>query len=234
MATFVLIPGACGGAWAWDRIVPALRTAGHTAMPLTLTGLGDRVHMARPHVDLETHITDVVNTIHYAGLTKVILVGHSYGGMLLPAVAERCTDVVRLISVDGLAPEHGESVMDIRPEFYGWMASAGGWLSASVDEAGARLLDPDLNEADVTWIAAMATPQPMATFQQRLHLAQASRSIPMSYLLCQRGWLDEPYTVDVVRVMEEPGWEVVELDAHHVVTISQPDLVIEALLARAA
>ena len=234
MATYVLIPGAGAGAWLWSRIVPPLQEAGHAAVPVTLTGLGDRVHLARPEVDLDTHITDVVNTIRYADLADIVLVGQSYGGMLLPAVAERCPDqVVRLISVDGLAPRNGESVAAIRPEFYAWMASAGGWLSAGLTLEITREVDPDLAEADAAWVAEKATVQPMATFEQPLRLERGELTIPKTYLLCQRSWADVAYPVDVARVIEDSAWEVVMLDAYHISVISRSDLVVAELLARA-
>ena len=234
MATFVLVPGACAGAWIWDRVVPLLEAAGHAAMPVTLTGLGELAHLATAEVDLETHVADVVAAIRGADLTGVVLVGHSYGGMVLPAVAERCAGrVVRLIWIDGLAPVDGEAVADLRPEFYAWMASAGGWLSAGLDEEGVRMADPDLGDADVAWIAAKTTPQPMATFQQPLRVRRPDARLPKTYLLCRRAWGDDPYTVDVARAVADPAWEVVELDAHHVAIVSQPALVVQQLLARA-
>lgn len=235
MATFVLIPGAGAGAWLWNHIVPPLHAAGHAAVPVTLTGLGDRVHLARPEIDLETHVADVVNTIRYADLDEVVLVGQSYGGMLLPAVTEQCVDrVVRVISVDGLAPLNGEAVSDIRPEFYAWMASAGGWLSAAITHDDIGMVDPDLSAEDAAWVAAKTTPQPMATLHQPLRLERGEPAVPRTYLLCQRGWENVPYTVDVARVVDgRQGWEVVTLDAHHVVVVSQPELVIRELLARA-
>src|SRR5204862_2483101 len=84
VATFVIVHGAFGGAWSWNKIVvPMLCEAGQTVYAVTLTGLGDRSHMATPDVDLDTHIQDVVNALFYDDLTDVILVGHSYGGMVI-------------------------------------------------------------------------------------------------------------------------------------------------------
>jgi pimeloyl-ACP methyl ester carboxylesterase len=82
-ATFVLIPGQWAGAFVWHTVAPLLQQAGHDVYPVTCTGLGDRVHLASPAIDLDTHITDVVNVIEYADLHDVILVGHSYSGMII-------------------------------------------------------------------------------------------------------------------------------------------------------
>ena len=90
MATFVIVHGAWGGAWSWNRfVIPKLRAAGHTVFPVTLTGLGERTHLAHAGVDLETHVQDVVNVLFYEDLHDVILVGHSYGGMVATGVADR-------------------------------------------------------------------------------------------------------------------------------------------------
>ncbi len=88
-ATFVLVPGQWTGAFIWHLVTPLLRAAGHEVYEVTCTGLGDRVHLANPAIDLDTHITDVVNTIEYADLHDVVLVGHSSAGMIITGVAER-------------------------------------------------------------------------------------------------------------------------------------------------
>src|SRR5262249_60744980 len=91
MATFVIVHGAWGGGWSWNKfVVPLLRQAGHQAYAVTLTGLGERAHLASPAIDLETHVQDVVNVLFYEDLRDVILVGHSYGGMVSTGVADRC------------------------------------------------------------------------------------------------------------------------------------------------
>ena len=89
MTNFVLVPGFWLGGWAWDRVTARLRAAGHTVFPVTLTGLGERVHLAGPQIDLDTHITDVINLITYEALHDVVLVGHSYAGMVVTGVADR-------------------------------------------------------------------------------------------------------------------------------------------------
>ena len=89
MTTFVLVPGAWQGGWCWQRVTPRLRAAGHEVYTPTLTGLGERAHLARPDVDLDTHIQDVVNVLTYEDLHEVILVGHSYAGIVVTGVAIR-------------------------------------------------------------------------------------------------------------------------------------------------
>ncbi|WP_329314217.1 alpha/beta fold hydrolase [Streptomyces sp. NBC_01262] len=84
MATYVLVHGGGHGGWCWQRLTPLLRAAGHEVYTPTLTGLGERAHLLRPDIDLETHIADVVGVLQYEGCTDVVLVGHSYGGMVSP------------------------------------------------------------------------------------------------------------------------------------------------------
>lgn len=122
MATYVLVHGAWHGGWCWQRVTPLLRAAGHEVFTLTLTGLGERSHLANPEIDLNTHIQDVVNVLEYEDLRKVILVGHSYGGMVITGVtdraAERLAHVVYLVArVDNSAARTGlRSPESFRPE----------------------------------------------------------------------------------------------------------------------
>lgn len=92
MATYVMVGGAWIGAWAWQRVARGLRANGHEVYPLSLTGLGERAHLARPDVDLETHIADVINLLEYEGLDDVMLVGHSYAAFVITGVADRAGD----------------------------------------------------------------------------------------------------------------------------------------------
>ena len=105
--TYVLVPGFWTGAWVWRPVTNALRARGHDVYPVTLTGLAEREHLATPDVDLETHITDVANLLRYEDLHDVILVGHSYAGLVVTGVADRMPERVRqLVYVDtGPLPE---------------------------------------------------------------------------------------------------------------------------------
>ena len=103
--TFVLVPGAWIGAWAWRRVIPLLERGGSAAYPLTLTGMGDRVHLASPQIGVETAIQDVINAIVYEGLEDVVLVGHSFAGKVVAAVADRMPDCIgTLLFVDAARP----------------------------------------------------------------------------------------------------------------------------------
>src|ERR671910_3846047 len=101
MATYVLVGGAWLGGWCWKPIARRLRDQGHDAYPLTLTGLGERAHLASPEVDLETHITDVVNLIEFEDLRDVVLLGHSYANLVVTGVADRVPErISRVVYLD--------------------------------------------------------------------------------------------------------------------------------------
>src|SRR5215218_9299337 len=114
MATYVLVPGGWSGGWQLRAVATYLRADGHQVFTPTLTGLGERVHLAHPDVTLETHIQDIVNVIRFEDLSDVILVGYSYSGMVTTAVADRIPErLAHLIYVDAYVPNDGQSLADI-------------------------------------------------------------------------------------------------------------------------
>src|SRR5215468_5197315 len=116
MTTFVLVPGFWLGAWAWRPVTAALRGLGHEVYPLSLTGLGERAHLARPDTDLDVHVADVVNLLRYEDLREVVLVGHSYGGSVVTVAADRATDrVAQLVYVDSGPLPDGVAQVEFNP-----------------------------------------------------------------------------------------------------------------------
>src|ERR1700712_5435714 len=112
--TFLVCHGAWSAGWAWKKMHPLMRTAGHRLVTPSYTGLGERAHLANPSIDLETHIEDMLNVIKYEDLRDIVLVGHSYGGMVATGVADRARDTVKqLIYVDAFVPESGQSLLDL-------------------------------------------------------------------------------------------------------------------------
>src|SRR5271155_1140249 len=117
MATFVLVHGAWHGSWCWKRVRHALQAQGHNVFTPTLTGVGERSHLLSPDVNLDTHITDVVNLIRWEELSDVVLCGHSYGGCVVTGVADRLPNRISAMGyLDAFNPEGGESLPDIRPD----------------------------------------------------------------------------------------------------------------------
>jgi pimeloyl-ACP methyl ester carboxylesterase len=116
MATFVVVHGAWSGAHAWRWVRPLMRAAGHEIFTPSLTGLGERSHRADPGTDLDTHIRDVVAVLHYEDLRDMVLVGHSYGGMVITGVADRMSDrLAQLVHLDADVPLNGQSESDLLP-----------------------------------------------------------------------------------------------------------------------
>ena len=111
MATYVLVHGAWSGAHGFRRVRPLLRAAGHEAFSPSLTGIGERVHLASAQVDLTTHVHDVVNTILYEDLRDIVLLGFSYGGFVIAGALAHVDDRVRhLVFLDAFVPDDGDTV----------------------------------------------------------------------------------------------------------------------------
>lgn len=117
MSTFVLVHGSYDGSWVWQRVTPLLRAAGHTVFAPGLTGLADRAHLLHCDVNLTTHITDVASLLFYEDLTDVVLVGNSYGGMVIAGVAATTPERLRtLVYLDAYPPDDGQCELDLWPE----------------------------------------------------------------------------------------------------------------------
>jgi pimeloyl-ACP methyl ester carboxylesterase len=112
--TFLVCHGAWSAGWAWKKMHPLMQAAGHRLVTPTYTGLGERAHLAHPGIDLNSHIEDMLNVIKYEDLRDIVLVGHSYGGMVATGVADRARDKVRqLIYIDAFVPQDGQSLLDL-------------------------------------------------------------------------------------------------------------------------
>ncbi|HEX2281486.1 MAG TPA: alpha/beta hydrolase [Thermomicrobiales bacterium] len=242
MATFVLVPGAWLGGWAWRDVAARLRARGHDVFPITLTGLGERVHLARPEVDLETHITDVVNTIEWNDLDDVILAGHSYAGTVVTGVADRIPDrIEQLVYVDSAPLADGMAMTDLYPP------DALAALRQTVDESGDGWRWPfpgfeklaedasvaGLGEREQAAIAASAVPQPWATYTQPLHLqhADGTDAVPYRRVAIACGDMRSLVAAGVPQIvaLTAPPWHYLELDTGHWPMFSAPVALAEML-----
>src|SRR5687767_10332108 len=129
--TFLVCHGAWSAGWAWKKMHPLMQGAGHRLITPSYTGLGERAHLAHPGIDLDAHIEDMLNVIKYEDLRDIVLIGHSYGGMVATGVADRARDKVRqLIYVDAFVPDDGQSLLDLNQAAVLRMqelAKSGGW-----------------------------------------------------------------------------------------------------------
>lgn len=224
---FVLVHGAWHGGWCWKKLSPILRAAGHEVYTPTLTGLGERVHLLAPDIDLATHINDVVNLLEYEDLQNVVLVGHSYGGMVISGVANQAGPRIGHVAyLDAFLPEDGKALRDYAPgDVLDEMANTqgGGWRLPSY--MGAK--DFGITDAaDAAWVDARLGDQPYKTFTQRLDLAGTTNSaIGRSYILTTT----EPFTSHAERARQQ-GFDSFELfSAGHDSMVTQPNELAEIL-----
>jgi len=245
MADFVLVHGAWHGGWCWQRVVQALAAQGHRAHAVTLTGVGERVHLMSSAITLETHIADVVNAIEAQEMQQVVLAVHSYAGMLGTAVADRHPQRLKhLVYVDAVVPKPGES-------WAGTHASAvrEARLAAAAASPDYSFPAPDpavfgLAGEDLEWVRRRQTPHPGHTYQAALDFDPVRvASVPRTFVDCIRPALG---TIDAIRprVRDPRYWDgawqggggtrLVELATGHDPMISAPQDLTRILLEAAA
>ena len=235
--TIVLVHGAWHGGWCYRRVADLLRGGGHRVYTPTLTGLGERSHLLTRSINLSTHIADITNMIRWEDLQRIILVGHSYGGMVVTGVADAMTDrVSALVYLDAFLPTAGKSFHDILPtevaEAQVHSASASNGLSVPPIPAAAF----NVNEADRLWVDSLCTPHPLGTLTQPIELSGSyARIASKSYLLATKNPL--PLFRDFARSMRNDRSCIsYELPCGHDVMIDLPKetaAIIEEAAARA-
>src|SRR6267142_6524307 len=165
---FLVCHGAWSAGWAWKKMHPLMQAAGHRLITPSYTGLGERAHLAHPGIDLDAHIQDVLNVIKYEDLRDIVLIGHSYGGMVATGVADRARDrITQLIYLDAFVPDDGQSHLDLNEparQRIQELAKAGGW------QVPPNPVPPDTSPADVAWLTERRVPQPIKCFEMPLKL----------------------------------------------------------------
>jgi len=239
MAAFVLVHGAWHGAWCWSRVLPALRAAGHGAHAVTLTGVGERAHLLSRDITLRTHVADVVNLIACEELDGVVLVGHSYGGLVVTGAADRllaarAPTLRHLVYIDAVVPHPGES----------WSSHHGAELVARrLADAAAHpqgaLPPPDaalygLSGSDAAWVNRRQTPHPFGMYREPLSFDAARlAAVPRTFIDCtDPAWPSIAPMRD--RVRSEPGWRVRELATGHDAMVGAPGPLTRLLLEAVA
>jgi pimeloyl-ACP methyl ester carboxylesterase len=234
MATFVVAHGAWGAGWVWKKMHPLMSARGHRLVTPTLTGLGERAHLARPDIDLETHIADILGVLKYEDLRNINLIGHSYGGMVATGVADRARErVTKLIYLDAFAPEDGDSAFELLPE----ATRAQRQSAASGNADGWRMpagpMPPDTPAEDRAWCEPLRVAQPVKTFEQKLKFQGGLLTLPRQYIYCTRIPPDDRFRRFYERAKRE-GWGVTELDASHNPHITCPEALADMLTKIAA
>jgi pimeloyl-ACP methyl ester carboxylesterase len=231
-STFVLVHGAWHGGWCWRDVVPHLTAQGHRVFCPTLTGLGERAHLLSKAVNLSTHVADVVAVLEAEELSDVILVGHSYAGMVISGVAARAKARLRqLVYLDSAVIEDGEAwstahTPQVQAERRRLAESTGG-LALPVPKAEVfGLLEPK----QIEWVQRRLTPHPFAPYDEKMHWGgPVGNGLPKVYIDC----VDPVYAgLNPVkeRLRGKPGWPFIELKTGHDAMVSAPKETAQLLL----
>lgn len=191
MSTFLLVHGAWHNGRCWERVAPLLEAAGHRVLAPSLTGSGDRAHLLGPDGGLETHVADVVALIVEADLSEVVLVGHSYAGLVISAAANRVADrIAHLVYLDAMVPRDGETAIDVQPITRDLVdlaeRSGEGWRVPPLPELPPPhglfgVTDPE----DVAWLRGMLSDQPVRCFREPVRMDDpAVDAIPRTHIHC--------------------------------------------------
>lgn len=230
MTKFVLVPGAWLGGWAWKKIIPMLEKKGHEAYPVTLTGMGDRVHLASKDFGVETAIQDVLNVINYNDLHDIVLVGHSFAGKVVAAVADRAHEKVKmLLYLDAFRPDKvrtPQGGFDPAGEF--GPLPPGGWAFPFTE----KILDSigkDVQAADRKWILSKATPWPKRYASEPITLSANFDSVKSAYIFCTQSG-------DPVDEIAAGKWGKLEgphriIDSGHYPMMTKPDELVNDMIA---
>lgn len=230
--TYVLLHGAWHGAWCWKRVTPVLRAAGHEVYTPTQTGLGERSHLLNADVNLETFAQDLINVLVWEDLNDVILVGHSFAGNAITAVADRMPERIRhLVYLDALIPESGKSVFSLLPP----EVVQGRRDLAQKTSGGLSIPAPGpdklgvLDEADAAWIKAKCTPHPIATYEDALTFNNPpGNGLPVTYIAVTPYYAPTTASRDYAKTRTD--WTYLEIEAGHDAMVTSPRALNEILL----
>ncbi|MER8161929.1 alpha/beta hydrolase [Streptomyces sp. NPDC094472] len=238
MSTYVLVHGAWHSGECWERVVPLLAAAGHRVVAPTLTGYGDTAHLLSPEVGLETHVDDIVGLITEEDLTDVVLVGHSYAGLVISSTANQLPDrIAQLVYLDAMVPEDGETAADVMPFTQAMidqaLASESGWrIPPLVGMDPSSGLFGVTDPADVAWLRSMMSDQSVRCLQQPVRLDNpAVNAIPRTHIHCV-AHVPEGVTRRPVPAIQPNGSpaQVWELETGHDCMITMPAELTELLL----
>lgn len=234
MTTFVVAHGAWSAGWAWKKMHPLLGVNGDRLITPTYTGLGERAHLASASVDLETHVQDVLGVLEYEDLREIVLIGHSYGGMVATGVADRARDRIRqLVYLDAFVPDDGQSLFDLLPP----EARARMRADAKAQGDGWRIppnpTPPDTSPDDLAWLTPRRRPQPIACFEMALRLRSGALTLPRSYVYCARTAPGDVFRQFKERA-EREGWRGYTMDASHSPHVTAPEALARVLREIAA
>ena len=224
MARFVVAHGAWSAGWAWKKMYSVMAAAGHEIFTPTWTGIGERRHLASEQVNLSMHIADLVQHMETEDHSDVVLLAHSYGGMVatgaMAAIGHR---VRQIIYLDAVVPERGESMLDtadpaVRDALMQRVAETGStpWLVPS------NPMPPDTSEQDLKWISSRRVEQPLATFTEPCPFGASEIRVPKAYIYCLRIGPGDMFGRFAAHANSTDDWVYREIDASHSPNITAP------------
>jgi pimeloyl-ACP methyl ester carboxylesterase len=228
--TFVLVHGAWHGGWCWQRVAARLREDGDSVFTPTLTGVGERAHLLRAGIDLNTHITDIVNVLKWEDLKDVVLCGHSYGGFVISGVAEQAAPSIRsIVFLDAFVPKNGESVQDLTgPAVKEAIAGALQRGDVAIPPRAAEAFN--VNPADRAWVDRMCVGQPIATFTDKISLTGARDRIARKSYIRAAHYANPGFDRALAEARANTAWRTYEVPCGHDVMVDMPDRLSEFLL----
>ncbi len=234
MSTFVLVHGAFHGGWCWRFVAESLRRAGHAVFTPTLTGSGERRHSLSPAIDLEHWVVDVVDVIECEELEDIVLVGHSFGGMVISGVADRLEHRIgHVVFLDAGIAESGRPVAaDLPAEVWALR------IRDVVDVAGVPCFPPPpagyfgvTDDALAAWLARRLTPMPIRVYETSIRLQNpVGNGLPATFVHCTRPEL--PVVTRSAIKAKSMGWHYVDIATGHDAMLLEPHRV-ASILARA-
>lgn len=232
--TFLLVHGAWHGGWCWRRVAPLLRCMSHEVLTPSLTGLGDRAHLSRPEINLDTHIQDILMLIDMEDLADIILVGHSYAGMVVTGVADRAhSKIRRLVYLDAFVPENGKAQLDYIPPQRAAPMRKEGEETSMVNPLPLSLFGVTKPQ-DVAWASRHVVKQPYQTMAQPIKLTNeaAVNQLLKTYVYCSSpatGSFDQ----FAAKLRNDPAWQFFEMKTGHDCMIIDPEGLAKVLLQSA-
>jgi len=231
--TFVLVHGAWHGGWCWRRVADLLQQQGHKVFTPTMTGLGACSHLMSKDVNITTHITDIANLIAWEDLSDIVLVGHSYAGLIINGVAERMAGKIgSIVFLDAFLPADGDVLTETSaPAFKDAIAAAikRGDVSFKAPPAAAF----GIEEKDRPWVDGKCTPQPLATYTEKAVYTGARDTIAKKTFIRAKAYSSPAFDANLAKCKADASWKTYEMACGHDVMVIQPEQLVGILLEAA-
>jgi len=228
--TFVLVHGAWHGGWCWRRVADRLQAAGHAVFTPTLTGLGERSHLMRHDITLDTHITDVVNVFKWENIENAVLCGHSYGGWPISGAIEQVLpQVASIVFLDAFVPRDGQTGLDVASAT-GREAIERALKEGAVSRPAPTAESFNVNPKDRAWVDAKMTPQPLGVSTQNIRLTGARERVPKKAYVRATNFQNPTFDAFFAEAKAKAGWRTFAVSSGHDVMVDEPDQLTKILL----